>query len=305
MTVRPDSDAVPVAESVPTSATVGVMFANGARSAEAEHAVALAQAAERAGCESLWAVQHVVMPSSHASRYPYAESGVVPGGVAVAIPDPLVWLAFIGAATERIRLATGVLVLPQQHPLVVAKQVATLDRLVGGRVILGVGAGWLREEYEALEADFDHRGERLDEAIAVLRSAWALGESEFSGRQFAYPALHVEPKPLSPVPIVIGGHSPAAARRAGRLADGFFPLGVQGEELERLVHIARRAADEADRDSDALEITAEVPRTAAEAEVHARLGVSRIVIDAPNRPTLDLDDALQTLVARAQAGTER
>jgi probable F420-dependent oxidoreductase len=277
------------------------MFANGARSAEPTHALTLARAAERAGCESLWAVQHVAMPVSHASRYPYSETGTVPGGQSIAIPDPLVWLAWVGAATQTIRLATGVLVLPQQHPLVVAKQVATLDRLVGGRTILGVGAGWLREEYEALDAEFDHRGERLDEAIAALRAAWDDGPTEMRGAHYSYGPLHVEPKPSSSIPIVIGGHSPTAARRAGRLADGFFPLGRQGDELTRLVTLAREAAAEAGRDPERLEITAEAPRTPADAAIQARLGVRRIVINAPHRPTADLDAAMQSAIAEARA----
>ncbi len=279
---------------------IGVMFANGARSADPEHALALAIAAESAGCESLWAVQHVVMPVSHASVYPYSEGGTVPGGTSIAIPDPLVWLAWVGAHTQRILLATGVLVLPQQHPLVVAKQVATLDRLVGGRVVLGVGAGWLREEYTALAAEFDRRGGRMDEAIAVLRAAWAAGPCEFHGDHIDIDPVHVEPKPARPVPIVIGGHSRAAAQRAGRLADGFFPLSRQGSELAELVTVVREAAVDAGRDPDAIEITAEAPRTAADAETQVVLGVRRIVVNAPHRPTADLGGAMQELVASAR-----
>jgi probable F420-dependent oxidoreductase len=284
---------------------VGVMFANGARGADPEHALALARAAESAGCESLWAVQHVVMPVSHESVYPYSDGGTVPGGTSIAIPDPLVWLAWVGAHTERILLGTGVLVLPQQHPLVVAKQVATLDRLVGGRVVLGVGAGWLREEYAALDAEFDRRGGRMDEAIAVLRAAWAPGPCDFHGDHIDIDPVHVEPKPARPVPIVIGGHSVAAARRAGRLADGFFPLSCQGSGLERLVTAVREAAAAAGRDPGSVEITAEAPRSAADADTQARLGVGRIVVNAPHRPTADLDGALHELVASVRERAAR
>jgi probable F420-dependent oxidoreductase len=284
---------------------IGMMFANGARSADPAHAAALAQAAERAGCESLWAVQHVVVPVSQRSRYPYSDAGTVPGGSAIAVPDPLVWLAWVGAVTREIRLATGILVVTQQHPLVVAKQVATLDRLVGGRVVLGVGAGWLKEEFQALDADFDRRGGRLDEAIEVLRAAWAPGPCQFDGAHFSFESVNVEPKPVSKIPIVIGGHSAAAARRAGRLADGFFPLARQGVQLADLVAIARRAAGDGGRDPADIEITAEMPRTEVEAEVQARLGVHRVVVNAPHRPTSDLVDAVQRLVATARARTAR
>jgi len=279
---------------------VGIMFANGARAAEPVHAAVLVSAAERVGFESLWAVQHVVMPIGHASSYPYSDSRTVPGGTSVAIPDPLVWLAWAGALTSTIALATGVLVLPQQHPLVVAKQVATLDRLSGGRGILGVGAGWLREEYAALDADFDDRGPRMDEAIEAMRRAWEAGPAEFRGDHLSFEAVDVEPKPTRSVPIVIGGHSPAAARRAGRLADGFFPLACQGERLEELVAIVRRSAADAGRDPAIIEMTVDAPRTDADAETQMRLGVTRVVVNAPHVATADVTAALEERLAAVQ-----
>lgn len=273
------------------------MFANGGRAADPEHAARLAVAAEDVGYESLWAVQHVVMPVEHASLYPYSDAGTVPGGPAIAIPDPLVWLAWAGALTSRIRLATGVLVLPQQHPLVVAKQVATLDRLTGGRVILGVGGGWLREEFEAIGARFDDRAARIDEAIQVLRSAWSPGPTTFDGVHMRFAAVHVEPKPESQIPIVIGGHSIAAARRAGRLADGFFPLACQEERLIDLVETVRAEARRAGRDASTIEITVDAPRTPREADAQAQLEVDRVVVNAPNVPVNSLRESLEARMA--------
>jgi probable F420-dependent oxidoreductase len=273
--------------------SIGVMFANGGRGAAPAHALALATAAEELGCEALWAVQHVVMPVAHASRYPYAADGVLPGGSAVAIPDPLVWLAWVGAVTSRIRLATGVLVLPQQHPLVVAKQVATLDRLTGGRVILGLGAGWLQEEFDALGAEFAPRGAALDEGIEVLRRAWRDDPVEFAGNQIAFEPVHVEPKPAQMVPIHIGGHSDAAARRAGRVADGFFPLGRRGDELRRLVEHARACAVDAGRDPTSVEITVEAPKDTADVALYDELGVHRVLINAPNVDVADVRAGLE------------
>lgn len=280
---------------------VGVMFANGARSADPAHAGALAVSAEAAGYESLWAVQHVVMPAQHESSYPYSESGTVPGGTTIAIPDPLVWLAFAGALTSTIQLATGILVLPQQHPLVVAKQVATLDRLTGGRVMLGVGAGWLREEFDALDAPFEPRGRRLDEGIEILRKAWQDGTAEHHGSEYSFNAVHVEPKPTRTPPIIIGGHSVAAAKRAGRSADGFFPLSCQGQALIDLVAVVRSAAVEAGRDPLSIEMTADAPRTAEDALVQASLGIDRVVVNAPHVPTTDLDDALRRKLDQVRA----
>jgi probable F420-dependent oxidoreductase len=281
---------------------VGIMFANGARSADPEHAVALAQAAEAAGYESLWAVQHIVVPVEHDSEYPYSESGTIPGGPFVPVPEPLVWLAFVAAVTTRIRLATGILILPEQHPLVVAKQVASLDRLCGGRLSLGVGAGWLREEFDALGAVFDGRGARMDEAIGVMRRAWADRVAVSDGPAYPHGPVAVEPKPVAgSVPIVIGGHTPAAARRAGRLGDGFFPLAVRGEDLRRLVLAVRRHAEEAGRDPMAIEISADPPKDDAEAEVLVELGVARVIVNAPHAETAELPERLAKRLSQLRA----
>jgi alkanesulfonate monooxygenase SsuD/methylene tetrahydromethanopterin reductase-like flavin-dependent oxidoreductase (luciferase family) len=122
------------------------MFANAGPFSKPENAVGIAQLAEELGFESIWTVEHVVVPSGYQSPYPYSPDGKMPGGEHVPIPDPLIWLAYVGAATTTIRLATGILILPQRNPLILAKEVATLDRLTGGRVELGVGVGWLEEE---------------------------------------------------------------------------------------------------------------------------------------------------------------
>ena len=272
---------------------VGIMFANGARSAEPEHAVALAQAAEAVGYESLWAVQHIVVPVEHESEYPYSESGTIPGGPFVPVPEPLVWLAYVAAVTTRIRLATGILILPEQHPLVVAKQVASLDRLSGGRVMLGVGAGWLREEFDAVGAVFDGRGPRLDEAIGVMRRAWSERVAVGEGPAYPHGPVAVEPKPVrGAVPIVVGGHTPAAARRAGQLGDGFFPLATRGDELRRLIGLVRQTAEEAGRDPLSIEISADPPRNSDEADVLLELGVARVIVNAPHAETALLADRL-------------
>jgi probable F420-dependent oxidoreductase len=281
-----------------SSMHIGLLFANGARAAEPDHAATLAVAAEAAGYESLWTAQHVVLPVSYESRYPYAESGTLPGSTSLALPDPLVWLAWVGALTSRIRLATGVFILPQQHPLVVAKQVATLDRLTGGRVILGVGAGWLREEFEALGADFDQRGRRLDESIEVLRRAWSPGPTTFDGATMSFPPVHVEPTPSNPIPIIVGGHTEAAARRAGRVGDGYFPIGCDAERLTHLVGVMRTEAERLGRDVASLELTVDAPRDAAQAELHRRLGVARVVVYAPNVASGALADALASKLDR-------
>lgn len=257
----------------------GLMFAN--TTAPGREALDLARTAEAVGFESLWAVEHVVVPKAYESQYPYSSSGRMPGGDEIDIPDPLIWLAAVAGATSTIRLATGILILPLRNPLILAKQVASLDRLSGGRVTLGVGAGWLEEEFDALGIPFADRGDRTDEYIDVLRALWADGEAAFDGRFASFAEVRMNPKPVQrPVPIVIGGHSPRAARRAGQLGDGFFPASANAETLPGLVVAARRAAEDAGRDPTALEITMGARPSRPHIEGLAEAGVDRVTIPA-------------------------
>jgi probable F420-dependent oxidoreductase len=236
----------------------GIMFANTGHGAGQAGAKAVATAAEAGGFEAIWVVEHVVVPSGYESKYPYDPSGKMAGGAEdFDLPDPLIWLAYAAAHTERIRLATGILIVPQRNPVITAKEVATLDVLSGGRLTLGVGAGWLAEEFDALNASFDDRGRRLDEYVAVMRALWEGGKTTFSGEFFDFQDCISRPRPANgTIPIVIGGHTKTAARRAGRLGDGFFPGSASLEELASLVPIVRRSAEEAGRDPDEIELIA-------------------------------------------------
>ena len=213
-----------------------------------------AQAAEGAGFESLWTIEHVIYPDGYQSEYPYDPSGKMMATPDTPMPDPLIWLAFVASATETIRLATGILILPQRNPVVLAKEVATLDVLSGGRVELGVGVGWLEEEFDALGVPFARRGARTDEHIEAMRALWDGDNAEYHGEFVDFSKATVSPKPVAGrVPIHIGGHSAAAARRAGRIGDGFFP--AKGD-LDELIYIVRQTAADAGRDPEAIEITA-------------------------------------------------
>src|SRR5207342_2461098 len=128
--------------------------------------------AEAAGFESFWTVEHVIFPEDYQSAYPYSPTGKMPAAPSTPIPDPLIWLSYVAAVTTKLRLATGILILPQRNPLILAKEVATLDHLSGGRVELGIGVGWLEEEFDALGVPFARRGARTDEYIEVLRALW-------------------------------------------------------------------------------------------------------------------------------------
>ena len=255
----------------------GLRFCNTGRFVEPGPAVELAEAAEEAGFESLWAIEHTVVPKDYAPNAPQVEGGKMAGGVEdVDMPDPIVWLSFVAARTSRINVATGILILPQHRPLHVAKQAATLHRLAGGRFILGVGVGWMPEEFQALGASFEKRGRFADEAIQALRRLWADSPAEFHGEHVDFPPLYCEPRPAGGhIPIVVGGHTKAAARRAGRLGDGYFP--ARGAPAD-LFEIARGAAAEAGRDPAEIEITASLPDDLEELSAYRRMGVDRVTV---------------------------
>jgi probable F420-dependent oxidoreductase len=262
----------------------GLMFANTGVFATPEGAREIARSAEEAGFESLWTVEHVVVPHGYESEYPYDKSGKMPGGETLDIPDPLVWLAYVAAATTTIRLATGILILPQRNPLITAKEVATLDQLSGGRVTLGVGVGWLEEEFRALDVPFERRGRRLDDYVTAMRAAWSDELATHDGEFTSFEKVISRPKPVhGAVPIVVGGHTDVAARRAGRLGDGFFPGRATNERLAELFTVMRGAADDAGRDADAIELTAPglaafAPDPVAALHELEELGVSRVVV---------------------------
>ncbi|HEY5860876.1 MAG TPA: LLM class F420-dependent oxidoreductase [Actinomycetota bacterium] len=235
--------------------SVGIAFANSGPFAQPEAAAALARTAEEHGVESLWTVEHVIVPVGYTSTYPYHPKGRMLGEE-LDIPDPLIWLAYVAGQTSSIKLGTGILILPQRNPIVTAKEIATLDLLSGGRVQLGVGVGWLEEEFDALGVPFAERGRRTDEHIEVMRALWS-GRASFDGEftRFGEAIAHPVPAQGQGVPIVIGGHTPIAARRAGRLGDGFFPAKGSVDELGVLVEVMRETAAAAGRNPDEIELT--------------------------------------------------
>ena len=264
----------------------GVAFANVGPFVGADEAVGLAQAAEAAGFESVWTADHVVVPGGYESKYPYDPSGKLPSGDATVFPDPLIWLAYVAARTSTVRLGTGILIVPQRNPLVLAKELATLDHLSGGRMILGAGIGWLQEEFEALGVPFAGRAQRTEEAIAAMRALWSQEQASYDGTTTSFRNCFLRPQPPEgTIPVHLGGHSEAAARRAGRIADGFIPFGVSREELASLLDAMAHAAEEAGRDPESIEVTVQCNVTTGEAalaEVAAlqKLGATRVVVPA-------------------------
>lgn len=255
----------------------GIMGVNVGPFVQPENFGHLAQTAERTGFESLWTVEHVVVPVGYTAEYPYSETGRMPGPESMPIPDPVLPLAFAAGLTQKIRLATGVLILPQRHPAYVAKEFATLDVLSGGRAMLGVGIGWLHEEFATLGVPFRERVGRTEEAIRAIRSLWK-GEAEaFKGDYYAWEAVESNPKPVQPggVPIVVGGHVEGAARRAARLGDGFFP--AKGD-LPTLYGALREECDRIGRDPAEIELTAPGAPDLDALRRLEDLGVSRVIM---------------------------
>jgi probable F420-dependent oxidoreductase len=260
------------------------MYANGGPFALPELLTHLARTAERVGVESIWTVEHVVIPVGYASAYPYDPSGKIPIPDQMPIPDPLLPLAYAAAVTTTLRLATGILILPQRHPLYVAKEVATLDVLSRGRVILGIGVGWLAEEFQALGIPFAERGARTAESVRALRSLWKDEPEPFRGRFYRWDKLESYPKPVQKpgVPIVVGGHTELAARRAARYGDGFFPGVADDEKLAWLLGVMREECRKIGRDPATIEVSA--GRAVPDRDNVQRLrdrGVSRFMVPPP------------------------
>lgn len=274
--------------------------------ADPQWMIEFARHAESCGFESITVVEHAVVMSRYSSVYPYAADGRMELADGCIIPDPLDLLSFLAAATHTIGLSTGVLVVPNHHPVVLAKRAATVDALSGGRLRLCVGVGWMSEEIEACGTEFRTRGRRTDESIDVMRALWADSSptgASHHGRFFDFDNAMSYPKPVSPqgVPIHIGGHSEAAARRAGRRGDGLQPLGVSGDELAHLISLMRQEAEMAGRDPDRLELTLghSVARVTPEkAAKLADLGADRLLLTLT--PTPDLSAIKDELSACAE-----
>ncbi len=263
---------------------LGLMFANSGPFANPQLFAHLAQSAERFGFESIWTVEHVVIPQDYKSPYPYSPSGKIPGSEEVPIPDPLLPLAYAAAITKTLKLGTGVMILPQRHPLYVAKEVATLDLLSNGRVLLGIGSGWLQEEFDSLGLDFHQRGARTDEAIKSLRALWSPeAASSFHGKHFSFGPVKCFPKPVQKpgVPIIIGGHSPAAAKRAGRYGDGFFPALAETDKLKELFAMMSAEAKKAGRDPKQIELSCMGRAKVDSLNALQDIGISRVVVPPP------------------------
>lgn len=269
----------------------GIIFANTGAYSSAEGAITIGRCAEENGFESVWTVEHPAIPKGYRSEYPYSRSGRMPGDEDAPVPDPLVWLTWVGAHTTTLKLGTGVMILPLRNPVVFAKECATLDSLTGGRLILGVGVGWLHEEFDAIGVGWDDRGAHTDDSIDALRALWTSEVASHHGTHSSFTDIHSFPKPTNgTIPIVVGGHSKPAARRAGRLGDGFFP--ADPRTLPELLPVLRAAAVEAGRDPESIRITTGGAPTVEAITKLADLGVTRFLVPPLAMRPEELPDAM-------------
>lgn len=263
--------------------------------------------ADRLGFESVWMPEHLVFTEDMgASQYPGGRAPVSPDA---QLFDTPAFLCAIAESTAHIKLATYVYLFALRHPFVAARAFATLDVLSGGRAIVGVGAGWLKSEWDAVGLDFASRGKRLDEALAVAKRLWTEPVVSHEGRFFAFSGVHFEPKPVRKPhpPILAGGTSVAAMRRAARLCDGWVGMPGTLETLRPQLAQLRRVLDEEGRDPSTFDITVSAFETTGPAEIDAwqELGVDRIVVRPQKRTGTALDDlrafAAEYAVGRSSA----
>ncbi|MGB0097660.1 MAG: LLM class F420-dependent oxidoreductase [Solirubrobacteraceae bacterium] len=269
---------------------------------------AVATAAEASGFATLWSGEHVVMVDRLASPYPYSADRQFAVPAAADWLDPMVGLSFVAAATDRIEIATGVLLAPEHNPVLLAKQAASLDVLSGGRLTVGVGIGWSREEFAALGIPFARRGERTAEYIAAMRALWREDIASFDGEFVAFDAVRVNPKPLRDrqIPIVLGGNSDAALRRVAAWGDGWYGFNLAGLDAvrERLAVL-----DELSRENgrDVRELRIAVALTGGEPGdlgALAELGVSELVlVEAPPEDSRAAASWVAALADRWNAGS--
>lgn len=194
----------------------------------------LVRRAEDAGFEAVWLADHVVTPLTFDKVYPYSESGDPGFRPETPLVDVAVTLGYLAASTSRIKLGTGVFVLPMRNPFHVARSWAAVQNLSGGRALFGVGGGWMAEEYAAIGADFGNRGARMDEMLDVLALLWTGEPVEFHGNHLNFAPVHFAGAPTTPIPFVFGGHAPAALRRAALRGQGWFGPNLNLEETREL-----------------------------------------------------------------------
>lgn len=248
-------------------------------------AIEIARVAEACDFASLWVPEHAVLFDEYEPNYPYSEDGVMPGGSEAQVLDPLPVLSFFAAHTERIRIGTGVMILPQRNPVYTAKELASLDVLSGGRLDVGIGVGWLAEEMRALGTPYERRGARTNSYVAVMKALWCEDPSAYEDEFYSLPSCRFAPKPIQRPhpPLIFGGESRPALRRIARLGQGWNAAMKSAEEMAALLAQLDVFLAEEGRTRDELEITVMPGRelTPDDLKAYRDVGVDQIVAFAP------------------------
>lgn len=232
---------------------VGVLVTATAQSGDLAE---VARRVEAEGFDSLWIPEHPVVPVGHQTPFPAAADGQLPEHYN-RWADPFIALTVAATVTKKIKLGTGICLIPEREPMVTAKTIASVDLYSGGRVVIGAGAGWLREETEVLGTEFRLRWKRMRETVEAMKVLWTQREASYAGDLVSFPAVRCEPKPVQPggPPVLLGAHGPKALERVARTYDGWFPLVQDPESFGKHMTILRQLTQEAGRDPDALKIT--------------------------------------------------
>ena len=250
-----------------------------------EHMVGLATAAEGLGFESVWTFEHVIVPIDYQSKYPYNDSGKMGADPEANLVDPLIALAAIAAKTEHLRLGTGVNILSQANPLYLAKQAASIDFLSSGRLLLGLGIGWLREEFVAMGVPFEKRGARFDDYVTAMRKVWSGEVVEHESEFLSWHGFKSYPLPVqkSSMPVIIGGNKGKIWQRIARHGNGWFAPSTRAEEISRDLEQLRAACEAEQRDFSELEITSMWSGRGGREALDAldAAGVARVVVPLP------------------------
>ncbi len=273
-------------------------------SATAEYIQAIGAGAEERGFDSIWVAEHVVLFDEYASQYPYAADGRIPVPTESGMLDPFPALSFLAACTKTIRLGTGICLLPQRNPVYTAKEAATVDWMSNGRLDLGIGVGWLEEEYAALGVPFERRGARCRAYIDVLKTLWCDDVSEYEGEFYSLPATRQFPKPIQQPhpPIHFGGESDAALRRVADLGQGWYGFNQTAEQVTERIAKLTSMLEKRGRSRDEIEVSICPYLLGASPEIiegYEAAGVDRVILLAASANTEAIPGALDGLAQLA------
>ena len=289
---------------------VGITPINSATYLDPTYLRDFVQLVEGLGYESVWTFEHVIVPHEYESRYPYSPTGKLAIPADSGFTDPLIALTYIACATERLRLGTGINILTQTNALYLAKQASSLDHLSNGRFMLGVGVGWLEEEFQALGVPFERRGQRADEYIDAMRACWTGADVDHSGEFLDWHGFRMLPTPAQEpsLPVFIGGTTDAAIRRLVTRGDGWYVIHKDLDDFRGHIERMRAECDRQGRDPSSLELTAywNYHREGLEGlEVYREHGVSRVLVNTAALRMGRPEEAVQQFATEAlQAAAE-